>query len=158
MFFWRPPHRALTPQGWDDLAQGNFVKQGATSPTTPYVWMAANCLATAMYALFMKSKIKLVGFRDYDTVYFNNLLSLPILLILSLLTEGAELQSTMQRYSVGGESEGQFGGLLLAICLSGVTTFGISYCSSWCVRTTSSTTFRQVARPPNLCQIVWWDH
>jgi GDP-mannose transporter len=101
--------------------------------------MALNCLTTAMYSLFMRSKIYEVGFKDYDTVYYNNLLSLPLLVVMSLLFEVAEFHKTVERYTV---TPGELPGLVFSIAVSGVTTFGISYCSAWCVRTTSSTTFR----------------
>lgn len=63
--------------GFSDFASGNLLKKdGHESTTGPYLWMVANCLTTAFYALYMRSKIKQVNFKDYDTVYYNNLLSM----------------------------------------------------------------------------------
>jgi GDP-mannose transporter len=124
------------------LKNGNFLKDASVGVFVPYTWMALNCLTTAMYSLFLRSKIGAVGFKDYDTVYYNNLLSLPLLLVLSILFEGEEFYKTVERYTV--TVPGDFPGLVISIALSGVTTFGIGYCSSWCIRTTSSTTFRYI--------------
>lgn len=52
-----------------------------------YFWMAINCLSSASFVLYMRKRIKLTNFKDFDTVYYNNLLSIPLLLIPSLLLE-----------------------------------------------------------------------
>lgn len=106
--------------------------------------MAANCLSTAFYALIVKAKIKEAGFKDFDTVYYSNLLSIPILLVMSLLTEIGEFQKIRNAYF--GDSriaeEAEFYQLITVILISGVSGFAISYGSSWCVRVTTSTTYR----------------
>lgn len=128
--------------GWADLASGNLLKKDAAAvgPVVPYLWMIANCLSTAFYALMMRSKIKQVNFKDYDTVYFNNLLSIPVLLIFSMLTEVGEFRKVYAKYT--GDAKGELNGLLFSIAVSSVASFAISYGSSWCVRVTSSTTYR----------------
>jgi GDP-mannose transporter len=103
--------------------------------------MIANCFTTAFFALFMRAKIKKVGFKDYDTVFYNNLLSIPVLLIFSLMTELPELSKMSIKYS-DPQNIDEFYGLISAILLSGISGFAISYGSSWCVRVTSSTTYR----------------
>ena len=55
-----------------------------------YAWMLVNCLCTAGYALFMKKYIAQVEFRDFDTVFYNNILALPIFLVFSILFEDWE--------------------------------------------------------------------
>lgn len=52
-----------------------------------YFWMAVNCLSSASFVLYMRKRIKLTNFKDFDTVYYNNLLSIPLLVIPSLLLE-----------------------------------------------------------------------
>ena len=52
-----------------------------------YVWMALNCLATASYVLYMRARIKITGFKDFDTVYYNNLLSIPLIFVMALLLD-----------------------------------------------------------------------
>ena len=32
-----------------------------------YVWMMANCLCTAFYSLYMRKRIKLTNFKDFDS-------------------------------------------------------------------------------------------
>jgi len=36
----------------------------------------------------MRKRIKHFNFKDFDTVYYNNLLSLPVMLLLSMTLEG----------------------------------------------------------------------
>jgi GDP-mannose transporter len=52
-----------------------------------YVWMALNCLSSAAYGLGMQAVIKQVAFENGDTMFFNNLLASPVILVLSVLTE-----------------------------------------------------------------------
>lgn len=49
--------------------------------------MAANCLSSAAFVLFMRKRIKMFSFKDFDTVFYNNLLSVPLLIIPSFLFE-----------------------------------------------------------------------
>ena len=35
----------------------------------------------------MRKKIKTMGFGDWDTMFYNNTLSIPVLLIFSIITE-----------------------------------------------------------------------
>ena len=128
-------------KGWADISSGNLYKNPAEATTIliSYTWMFSNCIATAFFALIMRSRIKHVGFKDFDTVYYNNLLSIPILLILGLATEVDEFYRVKEKYWDGDE---EWVGLVLAILVSSIASFAISYGSSWCVRVTSSTTFR----------------
>lgn len=52
-----------------------------------YCWMIINCLSSAMYGLGMRLVIKKVQFKDFDSVYFNNVLALPIIFIASIVLE-----------------------------------------------------------------------
>lgn len=56
-------------------------------PMIGYFWMLFNCLSSASFVLYMRKRIKLTNFKDFDTVYYNNLLSIPLLLVPSLLLE-----------------------------------------------------------------------
>ena len=76
-----------------------------TSLNVGYVWMLANCLVSAAYVrkfdkqkehgvdtilwqvLAMRKKIKATGFSDWDSMFYNNLLSIPVLFIFSLIVE-----------------------------------------------------------------------
>lgn len=59
--------------GYTDIMHGHVVKQGSVSPLEAYSWMVFNCLSTAALTLTMKSTMKKVNFKDYDTVYFNSI-------------------------------------------------------------------------------------
>lgn len=52
-----------------------------------YLWMFINCLASAGYVLFMRKRIKVTGSKDWDSMFYNNLLSIPVLFIFSLVIE-----------------------------------------------------------------------
>jgi len=72
-------------------------------------------------------------------MYYNNLLSIPVLVICSLLIEdwsGANL-----RLNFPLESRSR---LVLGMVYSGLAAIFISYCSAWCIRVTSSTTYSMV--------------
>nr|CAG8616640.1 14648_t:CDS:2 [Entrophospora candida] len=48
-----------------------------------YIWMALNCISSAAFILFMRKRIKSTNFKDYDTVYYNNTLSIPLLVFMT---------------------------------------------------------------------------
>jgi GDP-mannose transporter len=52
-----------------------------------YSWMTLNCACAASYGLYMRKVIKQMDFKDFDSVYYNNIIATPILLVLSILSE-----------------------------------------------------------------------
>ncbi|KAH7048928.1 GDP-mannose transporter into the lumen of the Golgi [Linnemannia elongata] len=123
--------------GWSDLK--SFAPSDGVFFNIGYFWMGLNCFSSAGYVLYMRKRIKHFNFKDFDTVYYNNILSLPVMLILSLFLEGwtsGEFERTF--------SEDVRQALVVAMVLSGVSSFLISYGSAWCVRCTSSTTYSMV--------------
>lgn len=63
----------------------NFTDPNATQTAIlGYFWMANNCFWSGAYVLYMRKRIKLTNFKDFDTMFYNNLLSIPLLLVLSL--------------------------------------------------------------------------
>ncbi|KAI8877638.1 UDP-galactose transporter [Backusella circina FSU 941] len=104
-----------------------------------YFWMAVNCVSSASFVLYMRKRIKLTNFKDFDTVYYNNLLSIPLLLLPSLILEDWSIENLTMNFP----SE-QRQARIWAMIFSGVSAFGMSYASAWCVRTTSSTTYSMV--------------
>ncbi len=73
-----------------------------------YFWMLLNCLTSAAYVsisffvaqtfidlnmqsieqvLAMRKRIKVTGFSDWDSMFYNNLLSIPVLATFSLIVE-----------------------------------------------------------------------
>ncbi|KAI8870765.1 UDP-galactose transporter [Ramicandelaber brevisporus] len=117
--------------GWNDL-QFNLVG---------YVWMAFNCASTAFFTLHIRRVQKLVGFKDFDTVYYNNTLLTPMFIVMSLITED---WSSFIKYYADAKNVSQRNEFVVANLISGCAAFAISYCSSWCIRMTTSTTYSMV--------------
>ncbi|KAF2668963.1 Golgi GDP-mannose transporter [Microthyrium microscopicum] len=106
---------------------------------TGYVWMFANCFCTAAYVLCMRKRIKLTNFKDFDTMYYNNLLTIPILVIASITLEDWSSANLAKNFPPANRTS-----IYLAMLFSGLSSVFISYTSAWCVRVTSSTTYSMV--------------
>ncbi|KAH9975881.1 hypothetical protein BGW80DRAFT_1295072 [Lactifluus volemus] len=116
-----------------------------------YIWMLTNCLTSAAYVLAMRKRIKVTGFSDWDTMFYNNLLSIPVLLVFSFIIEDWGSDSLNRNLCVicalpvlclHAYSPPETRKLLLfAIAFSGAAAVGISYTTAWCIRVTSSTTY-----------------
>lgn len=100
-----------------------------------YFWMFVNCFSSAGFVLYMRKRIKLTNFKDYDTMYYNNMLSIPMLLVASFLVEDWSSQNLANNFTQSN---------VIVMIISGLNSVGISYCSGWCVRVTSSTTYSMV--------------
>ncbi|KAI7907003.1 uncharacterized protein BX663DRAFT_528859 [Cokeromyces recurvatus] len=133
--------------GWNDVS--SVIKSlldvraipltTSTSAVLGYIWMIINCFSSASFVLYMRKRIKLTNFKDFDTVYYNNILSIPLLMIPSLLLEDWSSQNLLLNFP---PEQCQI--RIWAMIFSGISAFGMSYASSWCVRTTSSTTYSMV--------------
>jgi GDP-mannose transporter len=64
-----------------------IVKTSSFTFDIGYLWMAFNCVSSAAFVLTMRKRIRSTNFKDFDTVYYNNLLSIPLLMIMSLMVE-----------------------------------------------------------------------
>ncbi|OXB35778.1 GDP-mannose transporter 2 [Cryptococcus neoformans] len=104
-----------------------------------YLWMFINCLASAGYVLFMRKRIKVTGFKDWDSMFYNNLLSIPVLFIFSLVIEDWGAASFSRNFPEEGRVF-----LLSAIAFSGAAAVFISYSTAWCVRICGATTYSLV--------------
>jgi UDP-galactose transporter len=104
-----------------------------------YMWMLFNCVCSAAYVLGMRKRIKLTNFKDFDTMFYNNVLSIPILLICSLFLENWSSENVNKNFPLESRNN-----LILAMIFSGLSSVFISYTSAWCVRVTSSTTYSMV--------------
>ncbi|KKK15307.1 hypothetical protein P175DRAFT_0445504 [Aspergillus ochraceoroseus IBT 24754] len=104
-----------------------------------YIWMLVNCLCTSSYVLGMRKRIKLTNFKDFDTMFYNNLLSIPVLVVLSGLIEDWSPANVTRNFPPVDRN-----GIVFAMILSGLSSVFISYTSAWCVRVTSSTTYSMV--------------
>lgn len=97
-----------------------------------YFWMSLNCLSTAGYVLYMRHASVNVKLPKFGMVYYNNLLSLVLLI----------------PFCVGlGEVEKVFNPAIMTtpfiICnlLAGFLGFYLNFASLWCVSSTSATTY-----------------
>jgi hypothetical protein len=82
-----------------------------------YMWMLVNCMASAAYVshpllslsalaltlpaqvLAMRKRIKVTGFSDWETMFYNNVLSIPVLAVLSILVEDWSLENRSRNLS-----------------------------------------------------------
>ena len=72
-------------------------------------------------------------------MFYNNLLTIPILLAASLLVEDWSSANLAKNFPVESRNK-----IITAMIFSGLSTVFISYTSAWCVRVTSSTTYSMV--------------
>ena len=72
-------------------------------------------------------------------MYYNNLLSIPVLLVMSLLLENWSFNTFRLNFPPENRVS-----LITAIVLSGSGGVYISYTTAWCIRVTSSTTYSMV--------------
>lgn len=118
--------------------------------------MMFNCLCTATYILGMKKRIKLTNFKDFDTMYYNNLLTIPALLIASVLIEDWSPTNIQNNFPADKRNT-----VVSVMVISGLSTVFISYSSAWAVRVTSSTTYSMVGAlnklPVALSGLVFFD-
>ncbi|KAK4688565.1 GDP-mannose transporter, partial [Tremellales sp. Uapishka_1] len=91
-----------------------------------YGWMFINSVTSAAYVLAMRKRIKVTGFRDWDSMFYNNLLSIPVLFVFSFLVEDWGAEGFARNFP-----EAQRNFLLLAIVFSGAAAVFISYSTAW---------------------------
>ncbi|KPV73332.1 uncharacterized protein RHOBADRAFT_29059 [Rhodotorula graminis WP1] len=104
-----------------------------------YLWMFFNCFVSAGYVLAMRKRIKVTNFKDWDSMFYNNLLSIPVLVVFSILFETWSSDNLERNFPAETRTS-----LLSLMAFSGAAAVFISYCTAWTVRTTSSTTFSMV--------------
>ncbi|KAI8990316.1 hypothetical protein BDB01DRAFT_859003 [Pilobolus umbonatus] len=125
--------------GWSDVNDALTQITDLDTTFIGYFWMASNCIASAAFVLYMRKRIKLTNFKDFDTVYYNNILSIPFLIVPSLLFEDYGSENLARNFPIEVRTQ-----IITAMVFSGVSAFVMSYASAWCVRTTSSTTYSMV--------------
>ncbi|KAH9072168.1 UDP-galactose transporter [Lactarius deliciosus] len=129
---------------WSDVSHASTSSTGGLSSVASavatlnvgYIWMFGNCLTSAAYVLAMRKRIKATGFSDWDSMFYNNLLSIPVLLLFSFVVEDWGSDSLNRNFPPETRNL-----LLFAIAFSGAAAVGISYTTAWCIRVTSSTTY-----------------
>lgn len=123
-----------------------------------YAWMFANVFCAAAYVLGKGRLMKKLQTRDWDgmsrktptrslkrlltllaATYYSNLLSIPVLVAGSLLTEDWSKANFARNFPEDSRRN-----LILGMIYSGAGAIFISYASTWCQRVTSSTTYSMV--------------
>ncbi|KAH9888890.1 UDP-galactose transporter [Cubamyces lactineus] len=123
-----------------EAANGLSTMSGVISKmNVGYFWMFLNCATSAAYVLTMRKRIKVTGFSDWDTMFYNNLLSIPVLAVASIVAENWGYENLNLNFPPATRNF-----LLFAIAFSGAAAVGISYTTAWCIRATSSTTYSMV--------------
>lgn len=114
------------------LAAANDITFSAVG----YFWMVMNCLCTAGYVLYMKHATKTVRLAKFGMVFYNNLLSLPILLGgAALRGEFAVLTRTEELHTMP---------YLTLSLYAGLVGFFLNLATLWCVSNNSATTYAVV--------------
>lgn len=72
-------------------------------------------------------------------MFYNNVLSIPILLVASLVLENWSSENVEKNFPAPQRTN-----IIAAMVFSGLSSVFISYTSAWCVRVTSSTTYSMV--------------
>lgn len=72
-------------------------------------------------------------------MFYNNLLTIPVLIVFSLLAEDWSSANLAKNFPVETRRS-----LMIGMVYSGLAAIFISYCSAWCIRVTSSTTYSMV--------------
>ena len=132
---------------WADIKHALESHGSATSAASAqlatlnsgYIWMLINCLSTASYVLGMRKRIKITNFKDFDTMFYNNVLTIPVLLIASLAFEDWSSINMTKNFPIDSRNA-----IIGAMIFTGLASIFISYTSAWCVRATSSTTYSMV--------------
>jgi GDP-mannose transporter len=131
---------------WADIQSavaGDFVGTDSSTAMSTlnagYAWMGLNVFCTAAYILSMRKVIKKMNFKDWDSMYYNNLLTIPVLLIMSLVTEDWSSANFASNFPIESRNK-----IIFGMIYSGLGAIFISYCSAWCIRVTSSTTYSMV--------------
>lgn len=89
-------------------------------------------------------------------MFYNNLLSIPILLICSLFVEDWSSANIAKNFPLE-----QRNSIITAMVLSGLSSVFISYTSAWAVRVTTSTTYSMVGAlnklPISIAGLIFFD-
>ena len=100
-----------------------------------YCFMGFNCLFTSGYVLYMRFASTTIKLPKFGMVYYNNLLS--VLLLLPLIAYSDELPKLMDPNIMTTS-------FILNNVLAGLLGFYLNFASLWCVSSTSATTYAVV--------------
>jgi len=109
---------------------------------TGYLWAILNCFVTAAYVLYMPRAIADSKLNAFGRVYYNNLLSLPLVTLVDLLVYQDIQKVLFNTDNTGGFKENI--GFVIVVLFSGCIGFFLSLSSFQCVHATSPTTYSMV--------------
>jgi GDP-mannose transporter len=109
---------------------------------TGYALATLNCFITAAYVLYMPRAIKDSRLNAFGRVYYNNLLSIPLVVVVDAAVFG-DMQNMLLASEPSFAGKGSLQ-LYLFILLSGCIGFFLSHTSFQCVQSTSPTTYSMV--------------
>jgi GDP-mannose transporter len=72
-------------------------------------------------------------------MFYNNLLTIPVLFACTFIFENWTRDNMKKNFPLESRNS-----LIIGMIYSGLATIFISYCSAWCIRVTSSTTYSMV--------------
>ncbi|KAF4595397.1 GDP-mannose transporter [Ophiocordyceps camponoti-floridani] len=104
--------------------------------STGYAWMGLNVMCSALYVLSMRKAIKITNLKNWDVMFYNNLLTIPVLVLSSLMIEDWSGANLARNFPPATRQN-----LMVGMVYSGLAAIFISYCTAWCIRATSSTTY-----------------
>ncbi|KAK4068776.1 uncharacterized protein Triagg1_7136 [Trichoderma aggressivum f. europaeum] len=123
----------------DAAGRSATASQSFATMKIGYTWMGLNVFCQAAFVLGMRKVIKKMGFKDWDTMFYNNFLTIPVLIVGSLLVEDWSAENLARNFPEETRTN-----LILGMVYSGLCAIFISYSSAWCIRVTSSTTYSMV--------------
>ncbi|KAM3514707.1 hypothetical protein MY11210_001678 [Beauveria gryllotalpidicola] len=104
-----------------------------------YTWMGINVFCTSAFLIGSRKVMKAFNFSDVDTMFYNNLLSIPVLVLASMFLEDWSSENVTRNFPPETRTV-----LIISMIYSGLGTIFISYTTAWCIRVTSSTTYSMV--------------
>lgn len=113
-------------------------KEDAEFSVIGYTWTFFNCAATAIYVLYMPQAMEKTNLSPFGKVFYNNILSLPLLLVLDLVTE-RELYAIYSDNPLAWDVN-----LHILLFISGIFGFCLSLTAFRCMQVTSPTTYALV--------------
>lgn len=105
---------------------------------TGYAWQISNCVSTSGYVLYLKHATQSIELSKFGMVFYNNLLSIPLLGIIAILhNEPAVLYDAHQRGVINAD-------FFVINAFAGSLGLLLNLASVWCVSATSATTYAVV--------------
>jgi len=122
--------------GWGDLT---FDPYG-------YFLTALNCVVTALYLVLIAKKSQETGLQTFGLMYYNNILSLPVMIVITLLTEWKILSNYTGWWNLGFQ---------ICFLMSSVQAFLLNYFMFLCSTVNSPLTTSITGQLKSILQTVF---